>query len=53
MAEKIQTTYPLKVRIKFTPKTPCILLGRTSTKVVEKIGKFRILDFLNFCCRFR
>ena len=39
----------LKVHIRFTPQKSCILLGRGSTKVVQRIVKFQILGFDNFC----
>ena len=50
MGEKIQrlTTSPLKVHITFTPKKSCIVLGRVSTKVVQRTVKFPILDFAIF-----
>ncbi len=38
--KKFQTTSPLKARIRFTPKKSCILLGRVSTKVVQRIVKW-------------
>ncbi len=34
MGEKLQTTSPLKVHSRFTPKNSCILLGMVSIKVV-------------------
>ncbi len=33
---------------RFTPKKSCIPLGRISTKVVERIVTFQILDFCHF-----
>ncbi len=55
MGEKCQTISPLKVHIRFIPPkyscilhTPCILLGRVCTKVVETIVKFQSLDFAIF-----
>ncbi len=40
-----ETTSPLKERIRFTQQKSYILLGRVSTKVVQRIVKFEILDF--------
>ncbi len=46
MGEKLQTTFPLKVHNRFTPKKiHCILLGRVCTKFVYRLAKFQILDF--------
>ncbi len=33
-------------------KKSCILLGRVSTKVAQRIVKFQILDFGNLFCSF-
>ncbi len=45
MGEKFQTsTSTLKVHIRFT-KISCILLGMVSTKAVQRIAKYQILDF--------
>ncbi len=38
----------MKVHITFTIKKSCILLGRVSTIVVQRIVKFEILDFCHF-----
>ncbi len=46
MGEFFSTTSPLKVHIRLTPKKSCILLGRASTKVVQRIAKFQIFEFL-------
>ena len=48
---KLQTTSPLKVQFRFIPKISCILLGRVSTKVVQRIVKFQILGVWHFCFR--
>ena len=45
-------TSPLKVHIMFTPNKSCILLGTVSTKVVQRIVKFQILDFCHFVLSF-
>ncbi len=48
MGEKFQTTSPLKVHIRFAPQKIMHTIGRVSTKVVQRIIKFQILDFHQF-----
>ncbi len=48
MGVKNSNDISLKVRTRFTPKKSCILLGRVSTKVAQRIVEFQILGFGNF-----
>ncbi len=43
--KKLQTTSPLKVSNRFTPPNPYILLGRVSTKIVQRMVTLHFLDF--------
>ena len=50
--KKLEKTSPLKVHNRFTTKISCILLGRVSTKVVQRLTKFQFLEFLPFLFSF-
>ena len=48
MGVNFQTTSPLIVCTRFTPKKSCIFLGWVSTKVAQRIVKFWIFDIFFF-----
>ena len=48
MGEKMLKDISPERTYTFTPKKSCILLGRVSTKIAQRIVKFQILDFCQF-----